>query len=579
MSPPVVRYTDTTLIEGSSLYYYWLRTGQRMPPQSAGANPKTYFSPFSPRVEGTSEPINIPNSLTGILTDGYSIRDELDNNAIAVLTDSLSQYRKSKSISETVEANYLELSAFLNTSSASVEVEQVARIAADLAIAGTVTSLSTTVDQNTANLSSEALARSDADSAITATVVSLRSEVEDPSTGLSAVAGDLSVVESRVGGTEAGLLLSSSRTDTIFAALDVPQGDTYSAFITYNKGDGVVLGGVPYVAIQDGLTGSAPPSTSWAEVPLVSAVIQTNNVARIGYCLDNSGNLTDAKNATICVAAGHTWSGDTSLAEAIKVLKVEKSDGTFAAIQTASSVTANEVGGLRGQYSVKLDINNRVVGFGFASSATTSASSEFVVVADKFSVVDPASTTDTPLVPFQIGFDDIDGRKKAYFGTDVVINGDLITTGTVAAGRLDVSGIITAGGIIVSGSNISSLTNNSGFIPGSSVNANVTSISGGSITTGTVSAARLDVSGIITAGGIIVSGSNISSLTNNSGFIPGSSVNANVTSISGGSITTGTVSAARLDVSALLQLEVLLYPVVTLALLLTTRGTCLPALI
>jgi len=55
-------------------------------------------------------------------------------------------------------------------------------------------------------------------------------------------------------------------------------------------------------------------------------------------------------------------------------------------------------------------------------------------------------------------------------------------------------------------------------ITGGQVNANVTSISGGSITTGTVAANRIDVAGVISAGSIIVAGNNISSLTNNSGY-------------------------------------------------------------
>jgi hypothetical protein len=55
-------------------------------------------------------------------------------------------------------------------------------------------------------------------------------------------------------------------------------------------------------------------------------------------------------------------------------------------------------------------------------------------------------------------------------------------------------------------------------ITGGQVNANVTSISGGAIQTGTVAANRIDVAGVIAAGSIIVAGNNISSLTNNSGY-------------------------------------------------------------
>ena len=118
-----------------------------------------------------------------------------------------------------------------------------------------------------------------------------------------------------------------------------------------------------------------------------------------------------------------------------------------------------------------------------------------------------------------------------------------------ATGAVSASTIITAGNIVVQGDNISDLTNNSAFINGGQVNTNVTSISGGVITTGTVAAARIDVSGVITAGSIIVSGDNISTLTNDESFIDGTQVNSNVTSISGNVITTGTINASVVNVT------------------------------
>jgi hypothetical protein len=178
------------------------------------------------------------------------------------------------------------------------------------------------------------------------------------------------------------------------------------------------------------------------------------------------------------------------------------------------------------------------------------------------------------------------------------LDADNITSGTLATARLNVNDIISTGSIIVSGDNVSDLTNDSAFINGGQVNSNVTSISGGVITTGIVNTARLNVSDIISTGSIIVSGDNISDLTNNSGyvdatgaasaapvqsvagatgavsastiitagnivvqgdnisdltndssFINGGQVNTNVTSISGGVITTGTINGSVVNVT------------------------------
>lgn len=83
--------------------------------------------------------------------------------------------------------------------------------------------------------------------------------------------------------------------------------------------------------------------------------------------------------------------------------------------------------------------------------------------------------------------------------------------GSFYASSATISGDVT----ITSGTTYNTINSK---ISGGDVNGYVTSISGNSITTGTVSANRLDVSGIISAGSIIIAGSNISSLTNNAGY-------------------------------------------------------------
>jgi hypothetical protein len=183
----------------------------------------------------------------------------------------------------------------------------------------------------------------------------------------------------------------------------------------------------------------------------------------------------------------------------------------------------------------------------------------------------PTGTTDikdgsivTDKLPDATGTSDgVTGAKIANLAiTNAKIN-DLnatkINAGTIDTNRLDVSGIITAGSIIVTGSNISELNNNSGFVDasGAASAAPVQSVAG---STGAVSAST-----IISAGNIIVQNDNISQLNNNSGFITGSAVNSNVTNISGGAIQTGTVAAARIDVSGVISAGSLLTTTATIS--------------
>jgi hypothetical protein len=128
--------------------------------------------------------------------------------------------------------------------------------------------------------------------------------------------------------------------------------------------------------------------------------------------------------------------------------------------------------------------------------------------------------------------------KLYWNGTTLNIEGNIVITGGSTKTSIDNAAAAASAAQSTADSKIT----------GGQVNANVTSISGGSITTGTVAANRIDVAGVISAGSIIVAGNNISSLTNNSGyqangdsktagFVGGWSIDAN--SIKGNSPTGG----------------------------------------
>ena len=132
-------------------------------------------------------------------------------------------------------------------------------------------------------------------------------------------------------------------------------------------------------------------------------------------------------------------------------------DGTLLNTETGNPIVLNTVGdssilvrnsldGVEANYSVKVDLNGRVSGFGLiATEATATPFSAFAVIADQFAVVDPDSTANQPIVPFAVT------DNKAVFTTDVEINGDLLTTGTVSADRISIDGVMfdTAAGALI----------------------------------------------------------------------------------------------------------------------------------
>ena len=116
-----------------------------------------------------------------------------------------------------------------------------------------------------------------------------------------------------------------------------------------------------------------------------------------------------------------------------------------------------------------------------------------------------------------------------------LINADT-STAKISADKITLEGEVS---FIKKGDNVSELTNDKGYIVGADLGATGTTvIDGGRITTGIISANRLDLSGTLKVG------SPISDLTNDEGFINSNDVGpAGSTSIYGGRITTGSIQS------------------------------------
>ena len=160
----------------------------------------------------------------------------------------------------------------------------------------------------------------------------------------------------------------------------------------------------------------------------ISSDVTTLQASVVDLETDTSSNATAITSLDTRVTS--TESDITSISSSVTSLTTTVGTNT-----TSITTQATSIDGLEANYTVKIDNNGRISGFGLLSTtATATPTSEFAVIADQFSVVNPASTADTPLIPFQI----VSG--KATFTSDVVINGDLITTGTITATRLNLNG-------------------------------------------------------------------------------------------------------------------------------------------
>lgn len=115
--------------------------------------------------------------------------------------------------------------------------------------------------------------------------------------------------------------------------------------------------------------------------------------------------------------------GDTALAGSLTTVtaRLNNAGGTGVTVESAFAAQASDITGLKGEYTLRINVNGRVAGFGLANG---SAGSEFSILADRFIVVDPANNSTTGY-PFQV----VGGAvyiRKAFIQT---ITSDQITTG------------------------------------------------------------------------------------------------------------------------------------------------------
>lgn len=157
-----------------------------------------------------------------------------------------------------------------------------------------------------------------------------------------------------------------------------------------------------------------------------------------------------ANAAAISNEATARANGDSALASSISTLtsRVTTAEGNIssAAVQisahTSAIASANStLATLTAQYMVKTDVNGRVAGFGLYN---TGATSEFIVLANKFAIVDPAAPAGSPVVPFVVS-GGVVYMQNVVIGDAVISN---LNVGKLVSGTLNADVQMGTGKII-----------------------------------------------------------------------------------------------------------------------------------
>ena len=170
----------------------------------------------------------------------------------------------------------------------------------------------------------------------------------------------------------------------------------------------------------------------------------TANASSITTVQSTAGNNTAAIQTEAAVRAqaiSPNWVANTSYVVGDTVTYLNQVYRCITANTDASWIAGKwaVASNVYGQYTVKIDTNNKVIGFGLANDGPGNASDDFTIVADKFSIVKPDGTgTKIPFI--------VDTGTGAVIMDVALIKDATITTAKIQSAFMD--SLVAAQGIL-----------------------------------------------------------------------------------------------------------------------------------
>jgi hypothetical protein len=402
---------------------------------------------------------NFNSTLTGYVTSAKLTQDYYTktdtNSAISAATSSLVS---STSLATTL-VNYVTNSTLTNQYYTKTDTNTAISSATSGLVSSTALTTALQSYVTNAALTSNYYTKTDANTAISSATSDLVSTTA-LTTALSSYATNATLTTNYYTKTDTDKAISSS-TSTVNARLNV-NGDVYSSI----------------VAAQN--TASAK-SASFVQ----SATPTATKVGDLWIDTGN-GNLLKQWNGVSWVAADDQRVGSTasSVTQISSRLNNVTGSNNGVTMEQQFYTNASQIGGLQGQYTVKIDNNGYVTGFGLASiSNNGTPTSSFIVRADSFSISNPGGPSIQPSTPFIVRttgttINNVYVPPGVYLSDVFIQNGtitdakiatltaDKITTGTLNASVSVNTGLIY-GGVSDVGYAIGTSNFGTGFLLGS----------------------------------------------------------------------------------------------------------------
>jgi hypothetical protein len=251
-----------------------------------------------------------------------------------------------------------------------------------------------------------------------------------------------------------------------------------------------------------GTRGETGPEVQHLLDVLTGQITETQLYTDLGSRIDLiDGSGAGSVNARIAVETQNRTTADSAIAASVTTLSTTV-DGHTTSIQTVTQTTD----GLKAKYTVKIDNNGYVSGFGLASEANNGATvSDFAIRADKFYIASPTGPGITPSMPFivQTTEQTINGEvvPVGVYITDAFIRNGTITNAKIANATIDSAKIIslTADKLTAGSIDVGEYIKSSNFITGSQgwvINGDGTAEFGAAAIRDKLTASQIDARGL-----------------------------------------------------------------------------------
>jgi len=384
---------------------------------------------------------------------------------------------------------------------AAITNEATTRQNADSSLASQITTITASVSGNAAAIQQEATTRANADSAEATLRVALAARVTDAETGLTTAQAAITTESTTRANADSAL---SQQITTLTATTAANTAAIQTEATTRANADSAEATARQTLAArvtnaETGLTAAQAAITTEATTRATADTATATQITALT-------STVVANTAAITTESQTRATADTALSGQITTLSSTVGSNSTA-IQQEASTRASQTGDLFAKYTVKIDTNGYVSGFGLASTANNATPfSDFIVRADRFSISSPSGPGISPVTPFIVTTtpQTIDGTVVP---AGVYIDGAYIKGGTIKGSAIEGGTISNTKLINVSANKITgaaleatSYIESAAYIPGTQgwkIHANGTAEFAAASIRGQLTAGQINTNGLI----------------------------------------------------------------------------------